>query len=162
MSVPLDARPRLTPRMKRGLRLCEQEAELRARRSELDRRRAFDRHGNRRSPGLEAEAATVRTALEKIAVERERLLAQIEAELLPLRAKQSEYDRARAAARLPRRLKKIQVSKAEQKLRKRMAALQRERAYVDGTTYRGRESAKNDEAVWSSSHDPETFDSGDR
>ncbi|GAA0937536.1 hypothetical protein [Actinocorallia libanotica] len=122
----MSASPQPTPRMKRGMRLCEQEAALR-------------RRGP--GPGRREQPETVRAALDRISVERERLLAQIEAELLPLRARQAEYDRARAASKAPPRLKRIQVSKAEQRLRRRMAALQRERAYVDGTVYRDRESA---------------------
>jgi len=152
--------------MKRGLEMSAREAELLKMRAEFDRQRTriFQETGERRSgkeSAVSPEERAVRAELREIADERAAVLAQIAAELEKLKPEQAEYNRARTAAKAAGRRKKLPVTKAEQKLRNRIASLQRDRAYVDGTVHRDRQAALTDEAIWLTSQDPESFDSGD-
>lgn len=99
----------------------------------------------------------------RLAAERDRLLAEITARETELRSKQGSLDRARNAAAAARNgsKKKAPVTKAEKKVRAELALLQSERAHVDGTVGRTRDSALIDDSIWNTSHDPETFGKGD-
>jgi hypothetical protein len=152
--------------MKRGLEMSVREDELKKVLADYDRQRTrvFQETGVRQSgkeSAVSPEEKTVRAELRQLTAERDVVLREIAAEQARLQSKQSEFDRARAAAAKAAGRRKMPVSRAEEKVRARLAALQRERAYVDGTVHRDRESARMDEAIWWSSHDPETFDSGD-
>ena len=46
-------------------------------------------------------------------------------------------------------------------MRAELALLQSERAYVDGTVGRDRDSVTNTDANWSTRHAPDTFSKGD-
>jgi hypothetical protein len=106
------------------------------------------------------EERAVRAELRQLTAERAAVLKEIAVEQARLQPKQSAFDRARAKEKAAGR-RKAPVSRAEEKVRAQPAALQRERAYVDGTVRRDRELGRLQEAIWWSSHDPETFDSGD-
>jgi chromosome segregation ATPase len=131
----------MTPRMTRGLRISALEEELRERLAEIEAHRGTGR--GRRDPELEAQVRAVRAELKRLAAERRALLAQIERGFAQLRVKQAEFDRARAAARAAGRRGRIPVSKEERRLRRSLAVLQRERAYVDGSVYRDRKLARS-------------------
>ncbi|MEW1843733.1 hypothetical protein AB0392_37810 [Nonomuraea angiospora] len=146
--------------------MSAREAELLKMRADFDRQRSrvFAETGVRQSgkqSKVSPEEKAVRAELREIAAERTAMLEQIAAEVAKLKPKQAEFDRARAAAKTAGRRKKLPVSAAEQELRDRIAALQRDRAYVDGSVWRDREAGANAEAVWFTSHDPETFNSDD-
>ncbi|NRQ39812.1 hypothetical protein HII36_49490 [Nonomuraea sp. NN258] len=166
INAPTGRRPPLTPRMKFGLKMSEREAELLKMRADFDRQRTrtFQETGVRQS-GKESkvspEEKVLLAELREIAAKRSRVLAQIAAEFEKLKPKQAEFERVRAAARSAGRRKKLPVSEAEQKLRDRIAALQRDRAYVDGSVWHDREAGRYADAVWATCHDPETFDSND-
>ena len=158
----------MTRRKERGLEIFAWEKELRARQSAFDRERTriFTETGQKvsgRESKVSEEERTVRAQLRALAAERDGLLAEIAAREAELRAKQSAYGQARsAAAGTPGRAKKkAPVTKAEQKVRAELALLQRERAHVDGTVGRDRDSALTDTAIWNTCHDPETFGKGD-
>ncbi|WP_143591572.1 hypothetical protein [Thermoactinospora rubra] len=116
---------------------------------------------SRKESKVSPDEKAVLAELREIAAQRAQVLDEIAAELEKLKPKQVPFDQARAAAKAAGRRKKLPVSAAEQKLRNRIAALQRDRAYVDGTVWRDREEGRNAEAVWATCHDPETFDSND-
>ncbi|MEV1174627.1 hypothetical protein [Nonomuraea sp. NPDC049784] len=166
INAPTGQRPPLTPRMKFGLKMSEREAELLKMKAGFDRQRTriFQETGVRQS-GKESkvspEEKAVRAELREIAAKRVEILDQIAAEFAELKPKQAQFDQARAAAKAAGRRKKLPVSAAEQKLRDKIAALQRDRAYVDGTAWRDREAGASDEAVWLTCHGPETFNSDD-
>ncbi len=157
----------MTRRKERGLEISAREKELRAQQSAFDREctRIFTETGQKvsgRESQVSEEEEAVRGELRALAAERARLLAEIAAREAELRTEQAAFDQARrAAARTPGRGKKAPVTKAEQKVRAELALLQSERAHVDGTVGRDRESAQIADAVWNTCHDPETFGSGD-
>jgi hypothetical protein len=158
----------MTPRQQRGLEICGREQELRAQQSEFDRERAriFTQTGQKLS-GRESQVSeqekTVRGELRALAAERARLLSEITTQEAGLRPQQAAFGQARrAAAKTPGPSKKATpVTEAEQKVRAQLATLQSERAHVDGTVWRDRESARIDDAIWNTCHDPETFGSDD-
>ncbi|WP_157555669.1 hypothetical protein [Herbidospora yilanensis] len=160
-----DSRPPLTPRMRRGLEIAARDDEIGSLLADFNRERSrvFRETGVRQS-GKESKVSPEERAIirerRELAAERQFLLDQIAAEWAVLKPKQARFDQARAEAKAARR-PKPPVSKAEQRVRDRMAALQRDRAYVDGTAYRDRQQARLDEAVWLTTHDPETFNSDD-
>ncbi|GLY86039.1 hypothetical protein [Actinoallomurus iriomotensis] len=155
----------MTPRMKRGLEISAREAELVKALADFDRQRTrlFQETGVRQSgeeSAVSPEERAVRAELRQLTAERAAVLKEIADEQARLQAKQSAFDRVRAKEKAAGR-RKAPASRAEEKVRARLAALQRERAYVDGTVHRDRELGRLQEAIWWSSHDPETFDSGD-
>lgn len=168
VSIPVTTPPVMTRRKERGLEIFAREKELSARQSafERERTRIFTETGQRvsgRDSQVSEEERAVRAELRALGTERAGLLAEIAAQEAALRGKQSAFAQARnAAAKMPGRgKKKAPVSKAEQKIRAELALLQSERAYVDGTVGRDRESAETDDAIWNTCHDPETFGTGD-
>jgi hypothetical protein len=168
MSISVTPAAVMTPRKQRGLEISAREQELRAQQSEFDRERTriFTETGQKVS-GRESEVSgqekAVRGELRALAAERRRLLTEITAQEARLQAQQAAFDQARrAAAKTPGQGKKnTPVTKAEQKVRAQLATLQSERAHVDGTVWRDRESAQIADAVWNTCHDPETFGSSD-
>lgn len=128
------------------------------------RTRLFQETGVRQSgeeSAVSPEERAVREELRQLTAERAAVLKEIAVEQARLQSKQSAFDRARAKEKAAGR-RKAPVSRAEEKVRAQLAAaLQRERAYVDGTVHRDRKLGRLREAIWWSSHDPETFDSGD-
>lgn len=153
----------MTPRKKRGLEIAAREAELQARCSAFDRerRRIFQETGQKLG-GKKAwsqEERVVRAELRALADERATLLAQIDAEMAKLRPQQAEFDQIRTAARAAGRRKKLPVTTREQKLRNKLASLQSERAHIDGTVRRDRETARQEEAVWNTVLDATSWDS---
>ncbi|GAA4227915.1 hypothetical protein GCM10022254_16730 [Actinomadura meridiana] len=155
--------PAMTARKRRGLEIDAREAKLEARRGEFDRERSRIFRVTSRKPGGKQtwsdEERAVRAELRALADERAALLARIEAELAELRPRQSEFDRLRAEARAAGSRKKPPVTKKEQKLRNRVALLQSERAHLDGTVRRDRESSRHEEAVWNTVLDATSDDS---
>jgi DNA repair exonuclease SbcCD ATPase subunit len=154
--------PAMTARKRRAVEIAEREAELVRQRSEFDRRRtaAFQETG-RKVPATDAERQ-VRAELRALADERKALLDQIGQLQAALRLRQGELARARATA-VARRGKKAlpPVTKAEKKLRSEMAALDSERAWLDGTVQGDRDMAATLDAIYESSHDPLTYGKGD-
>lgn len=167
MKTSAISRPVTTRRKERGLEISARQQELRAQQSAFDRERTriFTETGQKASGGksqVSEEEKAVRGELRALAAERARLLTEIAAREAQLRTRQAAFDQARqAAAKTPGRGKKPSVTKAEQKVRAELAILQSERAHVDGTAVRDRESAQIADAIWNTCHDPETFGSGD-
>ncbi|WP_431897164.1 hypothetical protein [Nonomuraea sp. bgisy101] len=86
------------------------------------------------------------------------------AEELAMRRAQSEHDARRAAAE--KQGQEWKIPPREKERRATQAALSRGRARTPGTPEfknreRQREAAREDEAIWNSAHDPETFGSED-
>ena len=160
--------PVMTPRKQRGLEIFARERELRTQQSAFDRERTriFTETGHKVS-GKESqvggEEKAVRAELRALAAERARLLEEITAREAELRARQATFDRTRSAgAGTPGQgKKKALVTRAEQEIRTELAVLQSERAYVDGTVGRDRESVTNADAIWSTCHAPDTFSKDD-
>ena len=160
----------MTPRKERGLEIFEREQQLRARQSAFDRERTriFTETGQKvsgRESQLSQEEKAVRAELRALAAERARLLAEITAREAVLRPKLSAVDKARNAlsAIKPGRGKKKApvVTKAERKIRAELALLQRERAHVDGTVGRDRQSFKAGDEIWNMCLTPDTFSKDD-
>lgn len=162
MSISETPGQAMTPRKKRGLEIDAREAELRARRSAFDRERSRIFRETGQKPGgkksWSKEERAVRAELRALAKERATLVAQIDAELAKLRPQQAEFDRLRTAARAAGRRKKLPVTTKEQELRNKLALLQSERAYVDGTVHRDRDMARHEEAVWNTVLDATSWD----
>lgn len=161
MSTSAAPAPVMTPRKKRGLEISAREQELRAQQSEFDRERTriFTETGQKvsgRESQVNEQEKAVRGELRALAAERACLLTEIIAQEARLRPQQAAFDQARRAG-----AKKNPLTKAEQEVRAGLALLQSERAHVDGTVWRDRESAQIADAIWNTCHDPETFGSGD-
>ncbi|GAB2920826.1 hypothetical protein GCM10027280_04780 [Micromonospora polyrhachis] len=135
--------------------IVERETALRTRQTDLQRRAP---QGTRQSP----ELREVRRELKELAAERATLLAQVRQEETTLRAEQSQLDRNRSSFAAPRgKRKPAKVTPAEKRVRGKLATLASERAWLDGTVQHDREQAAIDNAIWNSTHDPETFGSDD-
>lgn len=136
----------MTQRKQRAIEIARREAELRDRQSEFDRMRArtAGERGRRRLSDAERQ---MRAEMSALARERKLLLEQVTRREAELRQRQSEYDRGHAAA-----AKKGQppptVTKAERALRGELAALESERAHLDGTAQRDRRDAAIRDAYW--------------
>jgi hypothetical protein len=126
-------------------------------------RRERDAHGHlpRRLHAARPTDVHIAGSLTALTAERARLLTEIIAREAELRTKQAAYDQARrAVGKTPGQGKKPLVAIPDEKWGE-LAMLQSERAYVDGTVGRDRESAQIADAIWNTCHDPETFGSGD-
>jgi cell division protein FtsB len=153
----------MTARKKRGLEIDAREAELRDRRSAFERERSRIFRETGQKPGgkksWSEEERAVHAELRALAEERAALVSQIDAELAKLRPQQAEFDRLRTSARAAGRRKKLPLTTREQKLRNKLALLQSERAYVDGTVRHDRDMARHEEAVWNTVLDATSWDS---
>jgi hypothetical protein len=131
--------PVMTRRKQRAAEIASREAELRQWQGDFDRRRAraASERGQKRS--VSDVERRMRAEMSALARERKILLEQVTRREAELRQRQSEYDRARAAA--AKRGKQPLVSKAERALRAELAALESERAHLDGTAQRARPDA---------------------
>jgi hypothetical protein len=131
--------PVMTRRKQRAAEIASREAELRQWQGDFDRRRAraASERGQKRS--VSDVERRMRAEMSALARERKILLEQVTQREAELRQRQSEYDRARAAA--AKRGKQPLVSKAERALRAELAALESERAHLDGTAQRARQDA---------------------
>ncbi|MGI5206167.1 hypothetical protein ACQEU6_31925 [Spirillospora sp. CA-108201] len=162
MSTSATPGPVMTARKKRGLEIDAREAELQSRRSEFDRERSriFQETGQKlKKDSWSEEERAVRAELDALAGERAALLSQIDAEMAELRPQQAEFTRLRTAGKAGSQRKKLPVTKAEQELRNKLALLQSERAHIDGTARRDRETARQQEAVWNTVLDATSWDS---
>lgn len=151
----------MTPRKKRALEISAREAELHKQRVafERERSRLYQQTGQPQGKATWTEEEhTVRAELKGLEGERAELLDQVDAEQAKLRSQQAEFERARAAARAAGR-KKPPASAKEQKVRDRLAVLQSERAHLDGTVQRDRDTARQDQAIWNTVLDATSWDS---
>jgi len=135
--------PVMTRRKQRAAEIASREAELRQWQADFDRRRAraASERGQKR-PVRDAERR-MRAEMSALARERKILLDQVTRREAELRPRQSEYDRARAAA--AKKGKQPPVSQAERALRAELATLESERAHLDGTAQRD---ADIRDAIW--------------
>ncbi len=144
------------------------EKELRARQAEFDRDRSrIHAETGQRVSGKESQVSreerVVRAELRALAAERARLLGEITAREAELRPRLAAFDKARPAQAVkPGRGKKASaVTKAERQVRAELTLLQSERAHVDGTVGRDRDSVANADAIWSTCLAPDAFSKGD-
>src|SRR5216684_2680530 len=91
---------------------------------------------------VECHDALMGTTSHPVMTRRKQRAAEIASREAELRQRQSEYDRARAAA--AKKSRQPPVSKAERALRAELAALESERAHLDGTA----QSARQDADIW--------------
>ena len=88
----------------------------------------------------------MRAEMSALARERKLLLEQVTRREAELRRRQSEYDRGHAAG--AKKGEPPTVTKAERALRGELAALESERAHLDGTAQRDRRDAAIRDAYW--------------
>jgi hypothetical protein len=126
---------------------------------ELEHHRAMLR--GQQPPAVE-ELAAIRGELAELAAERQRLLSQVDQAEVAVRAQLNQQSVNREAITAKRGRRALpKVTKAERRTRAKQAMLASERAWLDGTVRRDREWARDEEAIWNTCHDPETFGSDD-
>jgi hypothetical protein len=135
----------MTQRKQRAIEIALREAELRDRQSEFDRKRARAA-GDRGQRRLSEAERQMRAEMRSLAGERKILLEQVNRREAELRQRQSDRDRAHAAAARKGQVPPVTV--ADQALRAELADLASERAHLDGSAQRSRRDADIRDARW--------------
>jgi hypothetical protein len=134
--------PAMSPRKQRAIEIASREARLRERQGDFDRQRA--RSG--RARGVSVAEQRLRAEMSALARERTALLEHVIARQAELRQRQSRRDHDRAAA--ASRGGQLPVTEAEIALRAELAALESERAHLDGSAQRARDEAELRDTAW--------------
>jgi hypothetical protein len=133
----------MTQRKQRAIEIAQREAELRDRQSEFDRKRARAAGGRGRLSEAERQ---MRAEMRSLARERQILLEQVNRREAELRQRQSDRDRAHAAA--ARKGQVPPVTTADAALRAELALLASERAHLDGSVQRAQRDADIRDRRW--------------